>query len=84
MKSTGIIRSIDNLGRIVLPKELRTSFGITTDTPLEIFTEGDTIVLRQYHPAGSCVLCGDMAGHDMVVLHGKTICRHCLEKLGKL
>jgi len=39
MKSTGIIRSVDSLGRFVLPKELRDSFGITTDTPIEIFTD---------------------------------------------
>lgn len=45
MKSTGIIRSVDSLGRFVLPKELRGSFGITTDTPIEIFTDG------KYHPA---------------------------------
>ena len=42
MKSTGIVRSVDSLGRFVLPKELRDSFGITTDTPIEIFTDGNT------------------------------------------
>ena len=46
MISTGIIRSIDSLGRVVLPKELRRTFEITTDTPLEIMTEGDAILLR--------------------------------------
>ena len=47
MISTGIIRSIDSLGRVVLPKELRRTFEITTDTPLEIMTEGDAILLRK-------------------------------------
>ena len=50
MISTGIIRSIDSLGRVVLPKELRRTFEITTDTPLEIMTEGDAILLRKYRP----------------------------------
>lgn len=58
MISTGIIRSIDSLGRVVLPKELRRTFEITTDTPLEIMTEGDAILLRKYRPADACVLCG--------------------------
>lgn len=55
MKSTGIIRNTDNLGRIVLPKELRKSFGIGTDTPLEIFTEGNAIILRKYRPAAAAI-----------------------------
>ena len=50
MISTGIIRSIDSLGRVVLPKELRRTFEITTDTPLEIMTEGDAILLRRHRP----------------------------------
>ena len=59
MKSTGIVRSVDSLGRFVLPKELRDSFGITTDTPIEIFTDGNTILLRQYPAARRCDLCGE-------------------------
>ena len=54
MKSTGIVRSVDSLGRFVLPKELRDSFGITTDTPIEIFTDGNTILLRKYRADGCC------------------------------
>ena len=46
MISTGIVRSIDSLGRVVLPKELRTTYDITPDTPLEIFTDGDSIIMR--------------------------------------
>ena len=57
MISTGIVRSIDALGRVVLPKELRRTFAITTDTPLEIFTEGDATLLRKYRPADACALC---------------------------
>ena len=61
MKSTGIVRGIDALGRIVLPKELRTSMHLDTDTKLEIFVDGDSIVLKKHRPAGSCDFCGERA-----------------------
>ena len=77
MISTGIIRSIDSLGRVVLPKELRRTFEITTDTPLEIMTEGDAILLRKYRPADACVLCGQ------VQLYGKTVCPACQRALAE-
>lgn len=83
MKSTGIIRNVDGLGRIVLPKELRRSFGISTDTPLEILTDGDGIVLRPYQPAGSCAFCGEVAS-TMVAFRGKHVCAACLAELNKL
>lgn len=53
MKSTGIVRGIDNLGRIVLPKELRTSMKLETDSKLEIFVEGDQIILKSTAPRGA-------------------------------
>lgn len=83
MRSTGIIRRLDSLGRFVLPKELRKAYNITDDTPLEIFTEGDTILLRKYHPAGSCALCGEV-DPAAVTLHGKTVCAACRGALAKL
>lgn len=61
MISTGIVRSIDNLGRVVLPKELRNTYSITPDTPLEIFTDGESIVLRKYRAQGACVFCGEIS-----------------------
>ena len=81
MISTGIVRSIDSLGRVVLPKELRTTYDITPDTPLEIFTDGDSIIMRKYHAQGSCVFCGDISP-DAVLLHGKYVCpaRHWASK----
>ena len=89
MISTGIVRSIDSLGRVVLPKELRNTYGITPDTPLEIFTDTDgevvfkkAIVLRKYHAQGSCVFCGDISP-DAVLLHGKYICPACRKALSK-
>ena len=54
MKTTGIVRGIDSLGRIVLPKELRTNMHIDKDSKLEIFVEGDQIILKKHRPAGSC------------------------------
>jgi stage V sporulation protein T len=51
MKATGIVRRIDDLGRVVLPKELRKNFGIAEGDPVEIFTDKNTIILRKYNPA---------------------------------
>ena len=82
MKSTGIVRSVDSLGRFVLPKELRDSFGITTDTPIEIFTDGNTILLRKYRPADACVLCGQVSPGS-VQLYGKTVCPACQRALAE-
>lgn len=76
MISTGIVRHMDSLGRVVLPKELRRTFGITADTPLEILTEGDAILLRKYRPADACALCGEVSP-DSMELHGKFVCPRC-------
>ena len=83
MISTGIIRSIDNLGRVVLPKELRSAYGITPDTPLEIFTEGDAILLRKYQPAGACALCGEVTARS-IQFKGKPVCAKCRKELAEL
>ncbi|HCY36251.1 MAG TPA: AbrB family transcriptional regulator [Candidatus Margulisbacteria bacterium] len=57
MKSTGIVRNVDGLGRVVLPMELRRTMGIAEKDPMEIFVDGDLIILRKYEPA--CVFCGN-------------------------
>ena len=80
MKATGIVRKTDRLGRIVIPKELRTIFDMKEQDPLEIFVDGSDIILRKYHPA--CIFCGDAA--DIVQIEGKNICRKCLKKIQKL
>ena len=64
MKTTGIVRGIDALGRIVLPKELRTSMRLDSDAKLEIFVEGDSIILKKYRPNGSCDFCGEAAARS--------------------
>ena len=81
MKSTGIVRGIDALGRIVLPKELRTSMHLDTDTKLEIFVDGDSIVLKKHRPAGSCDFCGEV-DEASVQFAGYCICPACRRKIG--
>lgn len=83
MKSTGIVRGIDALGRIVLPKELRTSMHLDTDTKLEIFVDGDSIVLKKHRPAGSCDFCGEV-DESSVQFAGYCICPACRRKIGAL
>lgn len=78
MKSTGIVRNIDALGRIVLPKELRGKFGIESGTALEIYVEGEKIILKVYNP--SCIFCGE--AKDIFSFNGKNVCPQCAAALG--
>ena len=80
MKSTGIVRKVDELGRIVLPIELRRTLGIEEKDSLEIYVDGSSIVLRKYQPA--CVFCDDAT--DVVNFKGKIICKNCLKELAGL
>lgn len=77
MKSTGIVRQLDTLGRIVLPIELRRTMDIGVKDMLEIFVDNDKIILKKYHP--SCIFCGD--ARDMVPYKGKLVCKKCLQEL---
>ena len=83
MKSTGIVRGVDALGRIVLPKELRKSMRLDTDTKLEIFVDEDAIVLKKYRPAGSCDFCGEV-DTNAAEFAGYCICSACRKKIGAL
>lgn len=80
MKATGITRKIDDLGRIVLPKELRKTLDIEPGTPIEIYTEEDMIVLKKYE--NRCILCGSTV--DVIEYKNKKACRKCIEELKKL
>lgn len=80
MKSTGIVRKVDELGRIVVPMELRKTMDIKEKDPIEIFTDGDSIILRKY--TDSCVFCGD--NENTVRFEGKVVCKNCLAKLKEL
>ena len=77
MKSTGIVRKVDELGRIVLPIELRRTLDISEKDALEIYVEGDSIILRKDRDA--CVFCG--SDEDLVEYMGKAVCADCLKKL---
>ena len=78
MKATGIVRKIDSLGRIVIPKELRRVFDIKDDEDvLEIFVEGNTIVLKKYEPA--CIFCNEVT--DVINSNGRNLCRECAKKI---
>lgn len=77
MKSTGIIRKVDELGRIVLPIELRRMLDIAERDELEIFTENDQIILQKYQT--SCVFCG--ASRELSLYKGKHVCDTCVRNL---
>ena len=79
MKSTGIVRKVDELGRIVLPMELRRTLGIAEKEALEIYVDLEKIILKKYEPA--CVFCGN--AHDIQVFHGKNVCRACATAIGQ-
>ncbi|MDI3534034.1 MAG: AbrB family transcriptional regulator, transcriptional pleiotropic regulator of transition state [Thermosediminibacterales bacterium] len=77
MKSTGIVRKVDELGRVVLPIELRRTLNIAKKDALEIYVDNDKIVLKKYEPA--CIFCGNV--DNVVNFKGKNICHDCLEEL---
>lgn len=79
MKSTGIVRKVDELGRVVLPIELRRTLEIAEKDALEIYVDGNSIVLRKYEP--SCVFCGD--ARNVTSFRGKNVCANCLRELQK-
>ncbi|WP_026893606.1 AbrB/MazE/SpoVT family DNA-binding domain-containing protein [Clostridiisalibacter paucivorans] len=79
MKSTGIVRKVDELGRVVIPIELRRTLDIAEKDALEIYVDGEQIILKKYAPA--CIFCGQ--AKDISVFKGKNICPQCLEELKK-
>lgn len=77
MRNCGILRKVDNLGRIVIPMGLRRTLNLAEKDCLEIFTDGGQIVLRKYEPG--CLLCGELKG--VVNYKGKNICKKCFEEM---
>lgn len=77
MKSTGIVRKVDELGRVVIPIELRRTLNIEEKDSLEIYVDGDKIILRKYEPA--CVFCGNAANVEN--FKGKNVCQSCLTSM---
>ncbi len=80
MKSTGIVRKVDELGRIVLPIELRRTLDIEVKDSLEIYVDGNQIILKKYEPA--CVFCGN--AKDVIHYKGKNVCKSCISEIGGL
>ena len=80
MKSTGIVRKVDELGRIVLPIELRRTMDIAEKDAIEIYVDGASIILRKYEP--TCIFCGD--AKNVINYRGKHLCPNCLKEMKKL
>lgn len=79
MKTTGIVRKVDELGRVVLPIELRRNMDIEVRDSLEIYVDGDSIILKKYEPA--CIFCG--SAKNIKDYMGKNVCATCAKKLGE-
>ncbi len=80
MKSTGIVRKVDELGRIVLPVELRRTLDIAERDELEIYLDDDKVVLRKYEP--SCIFCAGV--RNLVNYHGRNVCMECIQNLNEI
>lgn len=77
MKSTGIVRKVDELGRIVIPIELRRTLNIEEKDPLEIYVDGEQILLKKYQPA--CIFCGEVK--EITDFKVKKVCKKCLNDI---
>lgn len=78
MKSTGIVRGLDKMGRIVLPMEIRKMLHLVDDKSyVEFYTEADSVILKKYAPA--CIFCD--SADDMIEFNGMKICKNCLQKM---
>jgi transcriptional pleiotropic regulator of transition state genes len=77
LKSTGIVRKVDELGRVVIPIELRRTLNIAEKDALEIYVDGEHIILKKYEPA--CIFCGN--ARNVINYKGKNICPDCVEEL---
>ena len=79
-RNTGIIRKVDELGRIVLPIELRRTLDIAERDELEIYLEDDKVIMRKYEP--SCVFCGKSKG--LITYHGRVVCKDCIYNMNQI
>lgn len=80
MKSTGIVRKVDELGRVVIPIEIRNKFDIKEKDPIEIYVDGSSIVLKKFEP--NCVFCGN--SKNLIEYNDKLVCSKCINKLNSL
>ncbi|MCF6096220.1 AbrB/MazE/SpoVT family DNA-binding domain-containing protein [Thermovorax subterraneus] len=79
MKSTGVVRKVDELGRVVIPIELRRTLDINEKDALEIYVDTDRIILKKYQPG--CIFCG--SAENITTFKGKNICEECFSELKK-
>jgi AbrB family transcriptional regulator, transcriptional pleiotropic regulator of transition state genes len=80
MRDTGIVRRVDELGRIVIPMELRRTLGIRVKDPLSISMDGERIIIEKYHDA--CALCG--SEEDVTMVKDRAVCARCVADIKKL
>jgi len=80
LKSTGVVRKVDELGRIVIPIELRRTLGIEEKDALEIYVDQEKIILKKYEPA--CVFCGN--AENVTNFRGKNVCRDCAAAMSSI
>lgn len=81
MKATGMLRKVDELGRIVIPKELRRQYNVEDNKDFfEIFVEDDAIILKKYQP--SCIFCGELK--EISSYKGRNICSSCIQSISNL
>lgn len=80
MKSTGIIRRVDELGRVVIPIEIRNQFKIAEKDPIEIYVDGSSIILKKFEP--NCIFCDNT--QDLLSYNDKLICKKCSENIKNL
>ncbi|USK35160.1 AbrB/MazE/SpoVT family DNA-binding domain-containing protein [Bacillus sp. F19] len=73
MKPTGIVREVDPLGRVVIPMELRKIYNISVKTPMEIFLEGEKIILQKYERHDACIVTGDVSKKNMTLANGTIV-----------
>ena len=79
MKSTGIIRKVDELGRVVIPIEIRNKLDIAEKDPIEIYVDGSSVILKKFVP--NCLFCGN--SKKLVEYNGKMVCESCIKDLSK-
>ena len=80
MKSTGIVRKLDELGRVVIPKEIRNKLDIEEKDPIEVYIDGNSIILKKFE--SGCIFCNN--SKDLSTFKDKLICKKCLEKISNL
>ena len=80
MKSTGIVRKVDELGRVVIPIEIRNQFNIEEKDPIEIYVDGSSIILKKYEK--TCLFCG--SNKNLISYNGKLIYQKCIDKISDI